>query len=274
MTKAKEFLERLAREFGAPFLPEGFFQVKDLPDGTVVLEVGDRDVHLDAKGEFLGSGSSVGDARGWRIVRDEDQAPVFVEEDTEEACEPAAEPQGLQESHGRNAFVCRRCDRSQSYAPADKGGGVTQEEAESLGWKLDTKGWQCPFCSIAIPVIDKIASLEHEQWQCWTDYALDKLEREIETSLLDPPQRDMILGFVKSLVCVKRWRRQIKETYEELSEREKESDRDEVRVKWDLYFKAARQKIREDALAGDKDAVKWIVSLFDELASSGVKTQG
>jgi hypothetical protein len=151
------------------------------------------------------------------------------------------------------AFVCRRCDRSQSYAPADRGGGVTQEEAEALGWTLDAKGWKCPFCSLEIPGIDKIASLEHEQWQHWTEYMLDTLRKEFVQalhgtagSLIDstrrPEQTEHILNAFDRLPCVTRWRRQIEEPFEELSEREQESDRDEVRVKFSAYRRAVHEK--------------------------------
>lgn len=39
------------------------------------------------------------------------------------------------------------CGRAQSYAPADRDGGVTVEEAQELGWRKTDRGWICPFCS-------------------------------------------------------------------------------------------------------------------------------
>jgi hypothetical protein len=48
-------------------------------------------------------------------------------------------------------FKCYCCGREQSYAPADESGGVTQKEAESLGWALiDGKWWICPVCNPAL----------------------------------------------------------------------------------------------------------------------------
>lgn len=46
-------------------------------------------------------------------------------------------------------FVCNQCDRKQSYAPADERGGVTMEEAQTVGWrKVSVEDyWLCPFCS-------------------------------------------------------------------------------------------------------------------------------
>ena len=43
-------------------------------------------------------------------------------------------------------FVCD-CGRKQSYAPPDKRGGITEKEAESVGWRKMADGkWKCPFC--------------------------------------------------------------------------------------------------------------------------------
>lgn len=50
---------------------------------------------------------------------------------------------------GRWVFRCSvpGCGRQQGYAPADRGGGVTEEEAEHLGWRKIDKAWVCPFCN-------------------------------------------------------------------------------------------------------------------------------
>ena len=50
---------------------------------------------------------------------------------------------------------------------------------------------------------EKLASLEHEQWINWTRYMLDNLTPE----------------------NIERWKKQIETPYEELSEKEKDSDR-------------------------------------------------
>lgn len=42
---------------------------------------------------------------------------------------------------------CIECDRVQGIAPAGVGGGVTEVEAQSFGWKRDDNGWHCPFCT-------------------------------------------------------------------------------------------------------------------------------
>lgn len=53
-------------------------------------------------------------------------------------------------------------------------------------------------------MIEKLAALEHEQWAHWTGYMLDNLTDE----------------------NISRWRRQVKINYHDLSEKEKESDRE------------------------------------------------
>jgi len=45
------------------------------------------------------------------------------------------------------ALPTQPCGKAQSYAPAEKGGGVTVEEAKKLGWEKDKYGWRCPFCT-------------------------------------------------------------------------------------------------------------------------------
>ena len=57
---------------------------------------------------------------------------------------------------------------------------------------------------VTTPIRERLAALEHEQWAHWTRYLLDHLTPE----------------------NVERWRRQIDTPYEELSEQEKQSDRE------------------------------------------------
>jgi len=55
--------------------------------------------------------------------------------------------------------------------------------------------------------LEQLAELEHEQWAHWTKYMLDNLAPE----------------------NIERWKRQIDTPYSELSEKEKESDRNWAR---------------------------------------------
>ena len=56
-------------------------------------------------------------------------------------------------------------------------------------------------------LIERLAAHEHEQWAHWTRYMLDNLTEE----------------------NIARWRRQIDTAYQDLSEQEKESDREWAR---------------------------------------------
>ena len=61
---------------------------------------------------------------------------------------------------------------------------------------------------MAMPdVIERLAAHEHEQWAHWTRYMLDNLTEE----------------------NIARWREQIDTSYDDLSETEKESDREWAR---------------------------------------------
>lgn len=56
-------------------------------------------------------------------------------------------------------------------------------------------------------LIEKLAELEHKQWQHWTRYFLENLTEKY----------------------IRRWKRQVKTPYEKLSENEKRSDREWAR---------------------------------------------
>jgi arsenate reductase-like glutaredoxin family protein len=68
---------------------------------------------------------------------------------------------------------------------------------------------------VAKAKLEQLAALEHEQWAHWTRYMLDNLTEE----------------------NIARWRRQIDTPYEELSEKEKESDRKWARKVLDVLHK-------------------------------------
>lgn len=54
-------------------------------------------------------------------------------------------------------FVCAACNRSQVFAPQDKAGGITVEEAEVFGWLWTDEGWLCPLHSGT----ERAATYEH-----------------------------------------------------------------------------------------------------------------
>lgn len=66
-------------------------------------------------------------------------------------------------------------------------------------------------------VLEDLANIEHQRWSHWQKYMHAKGCQQSDGSLLIPAD------------LVAQWNRQIAMPYEELSESEKESDRDQVR---------------------------------------------
>ena len=66
-------------------------------------------------------------------------------------------------------------------------------------------------------VIEELADIEHERWAHWQRYMHSRGTRQADGSLLLPAR------------LVAQWETQIATAYETLSEKEKESDREQVR---------------------------------------------
>lgn len=66
-------------------------------------------------------------------------------------------------------------------------------------------------------LLDTLASIEHERWAHWQKYMHEKARKTEDGSLIIPPE------------LVTKWERQIGKKFADLSEKEKESDRDQVR---------------------------------------------
>jgi hypothetical protein len=66
-------------------------------------------------------------------------------------------------------------------------------------------------------LIERLAAAEHERWAHWQRYMHSKAERRPDGALVLPPE------------LVARWEAQISTHYADLSEAEKESDREQVR---------------------------------------------
>jgi len=64
---------------------------------------------------------------------------------------------------------------------------------------------------------DELAALEHRRWARWQQYMHNKCERRPDGSMVVPAG------------LVERWERQIATSYGDLDDREKESDREQVR---------------------------------------------
>lgn len=67
-------------------------------------------------------------------------------------------------------------------------------------------------------IVEQLAALEHEQWAHWTKYFLDNLTPE----------------------NIAKWNHQIDTPYTQLSEKEKESDRDWARKAYDIVTDGQR----------------------------------
>ena len=66
-------------------------------------------------------------------------------------------------------------------------------------------------------LLERLAATEHERWAHWQTYIHDQCSPLSDGSLVIPPE------------LVHRWTTQIATPYSELSENEKESDREQVR---------------------------------------------
>lgn len=64
--------------------------------------------------------------------------------------------------------------------------------------------------------LERLAEIEHERWAHWQRYVHENCERQADGSLVIPAE------------LVDRWEAQIRTPYAQLSEREKESDREQV----------------------------------------------
>lgn len=67
-------------------------------------------------------------------------------------------------------------------------------------------------------VTEQLASIEHERWSHWQMYLHEQCTKKNDGSLVIPPH------------LVEQWQKQIATPYEKLSEAEKESDREQVRM--------------------------------------------
>ncbi|MFH3480689.1 hypothetical protein [Xanthobacter variabilis] len=66
-------------------------------------------------------------------------------------------------------------------------------------------------------IMDELAAAEHERWAHWQRFVHDQASRMSDGSRLLPAE------------LVERWERQIETPFGNLTEKEKESDRDQVR---------------------------------------------
>lgn len=107
--------------------------------------------------------------------------------------------------------------------------------------------------------IEKGADIEHNRWSKWQKYLYSKCRK---------------YGLGDSLIInvddVKHWERQIKTSYKDLSEREKESDRKEVRSYIPLLEKALSQK-EQQVRKQEQDKAKFGARKLAEIVEKQVR---
>ena len=79
-------------------------------------------------------------------------------------------------------------------------------------------------------LFEKLAEIEHERWSEWQKYMHSKCEEVIAYE----EKIETLESVTIPVELYLQWERQIKTTYKELSEKEKDSDRDQVLKYWDL----------------------------------------
>ena len=86
-------------------------------------------------------------------------------------------------------------------------------------------------------LFEELASIEHTRWADWQEYVFEKCERHYNI-YKDKKTGELVQEETNKLVipewAVKNWERQIKTPYKDLSEEEKNSDREQVMRYWYL----------------------------------------
>jgi hypothetical protein len=81
-------------------------------------------------------------------------------------------------------------------------------------------------------LLDELAAIEHERWAHWQRYVHSKAERQPDGSLLIPAD------------LVARWEKQIGTPFDQLSNKEKSSDREQVQKYLPVLKAALRNSTR------------------------------
>ena len=74
---------------------------------------------------------------------------------------------------------------------------------------------------------ERLATIEHERWADWMKYQFSLCKQNPDGSLTIPAD------------AVKHWTRQIETKYEDLTEKEKDSDREQVDRYWHIILQLA-----------------------------------
>ncbi len=116
---------------------------------------------------------------------------------------------------------------------------------------------------------EQLAAIEHERWADWQRYMHSKMRGN---ALLGS---DGPYGYYVSAGQFEGWERQINTPYDELSEREKDSDREQVERYWPLIESLMQEKERlaiiddleavNDMLNSPLDLKEWVYKRIKEL---------
>jgi len=78
-------------------------------------------------------------------------------------------------------------------------------------------------------LFEKLAAIEHERWGDWQKYMHSKCVKVIDVNGVEEIREVTI-----PVELYKQWERQINTEYKDLTEAEKDSDREQVKRYWDL----------------------------------------
>jgi len=78
-----------------------------------------------------------------------------------------------------------------------------------------------------------LADIEHQRWSDWQKYIHSKCVKVVDV-VDNQSSKDVLREILIPLELFNQWERQINTPYKDLSEKEKESDREQVKRYWDL----------------------------------------
>lgn len=91
---------------------------------------------------------------------------------------------------------------------------------------------------------EKLADIEHQRWADWQRYVHQCMGKKIDED-----------WFRLAPFYYERWQRQINTSYDKLTEKEKQSDREQVDRYWPLILEFVSQAIK-DAVEGERKRIK------------------
>jgi len=83
---------------------------------------------------------------------------------------------------------------------------------------------------------EELARVEHERWADWQKYLHSKCVQMPDSSLIIPA------------ASVRHWERQIETPYDELTDREQDSDREQVERYWPIIAPYLEQALKDEAM--------------------------